>query len=88
MAGLNFYHAVAQAHRGRKLFHIDLNDQKLGRFDQDLRFGSEDQGAVLPREAARGVGLRRPAPLRRPRLPHGGSGRRLGFRHAAACAPT
>src|SRR6185295_14952790 len=24
-----------------KLFHIDLNDQKFGRFDQDLRFGSE-----------------------------------------------
>jgi xylose isomerase len=25
-----------------KLFHIDLNGQKPGRFDQDLRFGSED----------------------------------------------
>ncbi|MFM7212761.1 MAG: xylose isomerase, partial [Actinomycetota bacterium] len=24
-----------------KLFHIDLNDQKIGRYDQDLRFGSE-----------------------------------------------
>ncbi|MGH9312713.1 MAG: xylose isomerase, partial [Vicinamibacterales bacterium] len=24
-----------------KLFHIDLNDQKFLRFDQDLRFGSE-----------------------------------------------
>ncbi|MFM1916522.1 MAG: hypothetical protein RJB01_37, partial [Actinomycetota bacterium] len=23
------------------LFHIDLNDQKIGRYDQDLRFGSE-----------------------------------------------
>jgi xylose isomerase len=25
-----------------KLFHIDLNGQKPGRFDQDLRFGQED----------------------------------------------
>ena len=25
-----------------KLFHIDLNAQKIGRYDQDLRFGSED----------------------------------------------
>ena len=42
MAGLNFYHAVAQAWEAGKLFHIDLNDQKPGRFDQDLRFGSEN----------------------------------------------
>jgi xylose isomerase len=42
MAGLNFYHAVAQAIEAGKLFHVDLNGQKPGRFDQDLRFGSED----------------------------------------------
>jgi xylose isomerase len=41
MAGLNFYHVLAQAIEAGKLFHIDLNDQKPGRFDQDLRFGSE-----------------------------------------------
>jgi xylose isomerase len=41
MAGLNAYHVVAQAIDAGKLFHIDLNDQKFGRFDQDLRFGSE-----------------------------------------------
>ena len=41
MVGLNFFHAVAQALEAGKLFHIDLNDQKPGRFDQDLRFGSE-----------------------------------------------
>jgi xylose isomerase len=41
MAGLNFYHVVAQAIEAGKLFHIDLNDQKPGRFVQDLRFGSE-----------------------------------------------
>jgi xylose isomerase len=42
MAGLNFVHAVAQALEADKLFHIDLNGQKPGRFDQDLRFGQED----------------------------------------------
>lgn len=42
MAGLNFYHAVAQAIDAGKLFHVDLNGQKVGRFDQDLRFGQED----------------------------------------------
>ncbi len=41
MAGLSFHHGVAQAIDAGKLFHIDLNDQKPGRFDQDLRFGSE-----------------------------------------------
>jgi xylose isomerase len=42
MAGLNFYHAVAQALEAGKLFHIDLNAQKPSRFDQDIRFGGED----------------------------------------------
>jgi len=41
MIGLNFYHVVAQALEAGKLFHIDLNDQKPERFDQDLRFASE-----------------------------------------------
>lgn len=41
MAGLNFLHAVAQAWDAGKLFHIDLNDQKFGRYDQDFRFGAE-----------------------------------------------
>ena len=40
MAGLNFPHAVAQAIDAGKLFHIDLNDQDMGRYDQDFRFGS------------------------------------------------
>jgi len=42
MAGLNFYHGVAQAVEAGKLFHIDLNGQKPGRYDQDFRFGQED----------------------------------------------
>lgn len=40
MAGLNFTHAVAQAIDAGKLFHIDLNDQAFGRYDQDFRFGT------------------------------------------------
>jgi xylose isomerase len=40
MSGLNFLHAVAQAWESGKLFHIDLNDQVIGRYDQDFRFGS------------------------------------------------
>jgi len=42
MAGLDFSHAVAQALEAGKLFHIDLNGQQIGRYDQDLRFGSDD----------------------------------------------
>jgi xylose isomerase len=41
MTGLSFYHAVAQAIWSGKLFHIDLNAQRIGRHGQDLRFGSE-----------------------------------------------
>ncbi len=40
MAGLNFTHAVAQAIDAGKLFHIDLNDQAFGRYDQDFRFAA------------------------------------------------
>jgi xylose isomerase len=48
MAGLSMVHGVAQAMEAGKLFHIDLNAQKIGRYDQDLRFGSEDlKGAFL-----------------------------------------
>jgi xylose isomerase len=48
MAGLSMVHGVAQALEAGKLFHIDLNAQKIGRYDQDLRFGSEDlKGAFL-----------------------------------------
>src|SRR6185312_8656720 len=42
MAGLNFLHAVAQAWDAGKLFHIDLNDQAFGRYDQDFRFGASN----------------------------------------------
>ena len=47
MAGLNFVHGVAQAWEAGKLFHIDLNDQMPGRFDQDLRFGSANAKACF-----------------------------------------
>ena len=42
MAGLSFHHGVGQALWAGKLFHIDLNGQRIGRYDQDFRFGAED----------------------------------------------
>ncbi len=57
MSGLSFAHNVAQAMECGKLFHIDLNGQKIGRYDQDLRFGSEDQkGAFLLIRLLEGTG--------------------------------
>ena len=47
MSGLNFMHAIAQAWDAGKLFHIDLNDQAFGRYDQDLRFGSHSLKACF-----------------------------------------
>jgi xylose isomerase len=47
MAGINFMHGVAQAWEAGKLFHIDLNDQYPGRYDQDLRFGARDIKAAF-----------------------------------------
>ncbi len=47
MAGLNMTHAVAQAWDAGKLFHIDLNDQNYARYDQDLRFASQNPKACF-----------------------------------------
>ncbi|HUQ00392.1 MAG TPA: xylose isomerase, partial [Aeromicrobium sp.] len=47
MAGLNFLHAVGQAWEAGKLFHIDLNDQVPGRYDQDFRFGAANLKATF-----------------------------------------
>ncbi|HEX2778670.1 MAG TPA: xylose isomerase [Gemmatimonadaceae bacterium] len=62
MAGLDFAHGVAQALDAEKLFHIDLNDQKPGRYDQDFRFGAVDpKGAfflVKLLEDAKWTGMR------------------------------
>ena len=81
MCGLSFHHAVAQALWADKLFHIDLNGQVPGKYDQDFRFGSEGvTRRVLPREAARGRRVGRHAPLRRARVPHRGRRRRVGVR--------
>ena len=41
MSGLSFHHAIAQTLWAGKLFHIDLNAQVIGKYDQDFRFGSE-----------------------------------------------
>jgi xylose isomerase len=57
MPGLSMVHAVAQAMEQDKLFHIDLNAQKIGRYDQDLRFGSEDaKGAFFLVRLLEGTG--------------------------------
>src|SRR3954469_15120575 len=42
MAGLSIHHGVGQALWADKLFHVDLNGQRIGRYDQDFRFGAED----------------------------------------------
>src|SRR6202012_2806317 len=42
LAGLSFHQGVGQALWAGKLFHIDLNAQRIGRYDQDFRFGAED----------------------------------------------
>jgi xylose isomerase len=41
MSGLSFSQAVGHTLWHDKLFHIDLNAQRIGKFDQDFRFGSE-----------------------------------------------
>jgi xylose isomerase len=41
MSGLSVHHGVAQTLWAGKLFHIDLNGQVPGKYDQDFRFGSE-----------------------------------------------
>ena len=59
MPGLSFLHAVAQAMECGKLFHVDLNAQRSGKFDQDLRFGSEDlKGALFLVRMLEGTGGR------------------------------
>ncbi|HEX6036623.1 MAG TPA: TIM barrel protein [Longimicrobium sp.] len=88
MAGLDFAHGVGQAIEMGKLFHIDLNDQKPGRYDQDFRFG-----AVDPRErsswsscwrtaATRGCGTSTPRPFARR------TQRACGTSRVVACART
>jgi len=42
MAGLSAAAGIAQALWAGKLFHVDLNSQVIGRYDQDYRFGAQD----------------------------------------------
>jgi xylose isomerase len=42
MAGLSAAAGIAQAIWAGKLFHVDLNAQQIGRYDQDYRFGAQD----------------------------------------------
>ena len=81
MAGLSFHHAIGQALWAGKLFHIDLNGQRIGRYDQDFRFGAEDlkENFLLVRLLER-AGYAGPAALRRALLPQRERRRRLGLR--------
>jgi len=87
MSGLSFYQAVAQALGAGKLFHIDLNGQKIGRFDQDLRFASEGiKDSFFLVQLSGEVRIFRTAPFRCAPIPGGGRGRGLDF--AAGCMRT
>ena len=81
MAGLSFHHAVGHALWAGKLFHIDFNAQRIGRYDQDFRFGAEDlkENFLLVRLLER-AGLLGPPALRRARVPEREPGGRLGVR--------
>ena len=81
MAGLSFHHAVGQALWAGKLFHIDLNAQRIGRYDQDFRFGAEDlkENFLLVRLLER-AGYYGPAALRRARVPQREPRGRVGVR--------
>jgi xylose isomerase len=68
MAGLNFMHAIAQAWEAGKLFHIDLNDQAPGRYDQDSLRRGEPEGSLFHREILRRCWICRFASFRRSRL--------------------
>ena len=81
MAGLSVYHGVAQAIDAGKLFHIDLNAQQIGRFDQDLRFGSEGiKDAFFLVKLLEESGYDGPRHLLRRSVPRRGLRGRLGLR--------
>ena len=80
MAGLSFVHGVSQALWAGKLFHIDLNSQRIGRYDQDFRFGAEDlKEAFLLVQLLETSGYDGVRALRCPRVPQRGFGGRLGL---------
>ena len=80
---------VAQTLWHGKLFHIDLNAQRIGKYDQDFRFGSEGIRdafyLVKLLEDSEWDGMRH---FDAHAVPHRGRRRRVGLRRAAACAPT
>ena len=89
MSGLSFHHAVAQTLWHGKLFHIDLNAQRIGKYDQDFRFGSEGIRDAfylvkLLEDAGVATACATSTPTRTaPRTPTA-----CGTSRAAACAPT
>ena len=74
-------HAVAQAWEAGKLFHIDLNDQVIGRYDQDFRFGAANpKAAFWLVKFLEDVGYAGPRHFDAPCLPHRGHRGRQGLR--------
>ena len=89
MSGLSFSQAVAQTLWHDKLFHIDLNAQRIGKFDQDFRFGSEGiRDAFYVVKLLEDADWRRHAPFRRPSRTAPRTATACGTSPAAACAPT
>lgn len=81
MAGLSVHQGVAQALWAGKLFHIDLNGQAPGKYDQDFRFGSEGiRDAFYLVKLLEDAAWPGHAPLRRPPLPDRGRRGRVGVR--------
>ena len=65
----------------REAVPLDLNAQRIGKFDQDFRFGSEGvRDAFYTVKLLEDADWDGHAPLRRPPVPHRGRGRRLGLR--------
>ena len=89
MSGLSFHHAVAQTLWAGKLFHIDLNGQVPGKYDQDFRFGvGGHPRRLLPREAARGRAVARACGISTRTRIAPKTTRECGISRAAASAPT
>ena len=87
MSGLSFHHAVAQTLWHGKLFHIDLNAQRIGKYDQDFRFGSEGiRDAFYLVKLLEDSGWDGMRHFDAHAVPHRGRRRRVGLRRAAACA--
>ena len=88
MAGLNFFHAIAQALEAGKLFHIDLNDQKSA---ASIRTSASARSRSRPASSSSSCSRTRVTPDRGTST-HMRCGPRIrtacGSSRAGACGPT